>query len=69
MEIEMEHGQGSHPVVGAATLTLSWCSAIFAAFTIKDAQPIVGFVASLVAIISGLFAIRYYYYSTKKLKR
>jgi hypothetical protein len=35
--------------------------------SIGNFQPIVTLLASLVAIISGLFAIRYYYQATKKL--
>jgi hypothetical protein len=35
--------------------------------SIGNFQPLVTLVASLVAIISGLFAIRYYYRATKNL--
>jgi hypothetical protein len=38
-----------------------------AVVSISSIQPIVTLMASLVAIISGLFAIRYYYKVTKKL--
>jgi hypothetical protein len=38
-----------------------------AILSIANIQPIVTLVASLVAIISGLFAIRYYYRATKNL--
>jgi fermentation-respiration switch protein FrsA (DUF1100 family) len=39
-----------------------------AAISIASIQPIVTFVASLVAIVSGVFAIRYYYKAAKKFK-
>lgn len=40
-----------------------------ATISITSIQPIVTLFASLVAIISGLFAIRYYYNATKKVKK
>lgn len=39
-----------------------------AAISLTNVQPIVTFVGSLVAIASGLFAIRYYYKAAKKYK-
>ena len=39
-----------------------------AAISIASIQPIVTFVACLVAIVSGVFAIRYYYKAAKKFK-
>ena len=39
-----------------------------AAISLTNVQPIVTFVASLVAIISGVFAIRYYHKAVKKFK-
>jgi hypothetical protein len=36
--------------------------------SIADIQPIVTLIASLIAIISGLFAIRYYVKATNKIK-
>ena len=39
-----------------------------AAISITSIQPIVTFFGSLVAIASGLFAIRYYYKAAKKFK-
>ena len=39
-----------------------------AAISIASIQPIVTFLGSLVAIASGLFAIRYYYKAAKKFK-
>jgi len=37
--------------------------------SMADVQPIVTMIASFVAIISGLFAIRYYLKATKKLEK
>ena len=39
-----------------------------AAISITNVQPIVTFFGSLVAIASGLFAIRYYWKATKRFK-
>ncbi len=39
-----------------------------AMLSIADVQPIVTLIASLIAIISGLFAIRYYIKATNKIK-
>jgi hypothetical protein len=39
-----------------------------AAISITNVQPIVTLLASLVAIVSGLFAIRYYWKAAKKFK-
>ena len=39
-----------------------------AAISITSIQPIVTLLGSLVAIVSGLFAIRYYYKAAKKFK-
>lgn len=35
--------------------------------SLSDYQPLVSFVGGIIAIISGLLAIRYYYIKTKKL--
>jgi uncharacterized membrane protein HdeD (DUF308 family) len=40
-------------------------SVIGAVVTISSIQPIVSLFAGLVAIVSGVFAIRYYYWKTK----
>jgi hypothetical protein len=39
-----------------------------ATITITNAQPIITMIAGLVAIFSGIMAIRYYYKATKKIK-
>lgn len=44
-------------------------SLLSAVITISTIQPIVSLLAGLVAIVSGIFAIRYYYFKTKHLKK
>jgi len=48
--------------------TLTIVSGLGAVVSITSIQPIVTLLASLVAIISGVFAIRYYWKATKKFK-
>ena len=43
-------------------------SVIGAVITMSSIQPIVSLFAGLVAIISGIIAIRYYYWKTKHMK-
>jgi hypothetical protein len=45
---------------------LSICSAGFSLLTIQQVQAGVTLAASIIACVSGIFAIRYYYYATKK---
>ena len=40
-----------------------------ATITITQVQPFVTFIAGLVAIFSGVMAIRYYYNATKRVKK
>jgi hypothetical protein len=42
-------------------------SILGAVVTVSSIQPIVSLCAGLVAIVSGIFAIRYYYWKTKHL--
>ena len=49
-------------------MVVSFISAIFSFISLKDAQVIVSTIAGAVAIASGVMAIRYYYYATKKAK-
>jgi hypothetical protein len=44
-------------------------SVLSAVVTISSVQPIVSLCAGLVAIVSGVFAIRYYYWKTKNIKK
>jgi hypothetical protein len=43
-------------------------SILSALVTVSTIQPLVSLCAGIVAIISGIFAIRYYYWKTKNLK-
>jgi hypothetical protein len=43
-------------------------SVLSAIVSISTIQPIVTLVAGLIAIVSGIMAIRYYYNATKKVK-
>jgi len=43
-------------------------SLVSATISITNIQPLFTLIASLVAIVSGLMAIRYYYKMTKKIK-
>jgi hypothetical protein len=58
-KLEMAHHQAD------VSATVSVLSAVV---TISSVQPIVSLCAGLVAIISGIFAIRYYYWKTKNIK-
>jgi hypothetical protein len=40
-----------------------------ATLTITQVQPIITMLAGLVAIVSGVMAIRYYYNATKRIKK
>ena len=44
-------------------------SVVSAIVTISSIQPVVSLLAGLIAIVSGCFAIRYYYIKTKQLKK
>jgi len=53
----------SSPVTGIVNVILSVTSA---AVSLASIQSFIGIIAGLVAIISGSFAIRYYYYKTEE---
>ena len=40
-----------------------------AVVSMADVQPVITMIASLVAIVSGIFAIRYYLFATENLKK
>lgn len=44
-------------------------SVLSAIVSISTIQPIVTLIAGLIAIVSGIMAIRYYYNATKKVKQ
>jgi hypothetical protein len=56
----------TNPSQAGASAGISILSAVI---TISSIQPFVSLTAGLVAIVSGLFAIRYYYWKTKHLKK
>lgn len=61
-ELPMENNHGP----AAAIVSLS--HAFIAWIMLKDAQTLAAITASIIAIASGIMAVRYYYYATKKLK-
>ena len=65
---EMENNNGNHPVLAAFSSIVSLTSASICLITASDVQPYFTLLGSIVAIASGLFAVRYYYYATKKVK-
>lgn len=58
----------NYSAMGAINSLLSIGSASFSLITIKDVQPYVTLIGSIVAITSGFFAIRYYRTATNKIK-
>jgi hypothetical protein len=56
----------NHQSQAGASAGISMISAVV---TISSIQPLVSLCAGLVAIVSGIFAIRYYYWKTKHLKK
>lgn len=61
--------QNTHPVGAAVSSTISVLTATFAILTLQQVQLYLTMSASIIAILSGIFAIRYYYYATKKIKK
>jgi hypothetical protein len=59
----------NHPILAAFNYTISIISASFSVVTISQVQPIVTLVGSIIALTSGIFAIRYYHFATKKVKK
>jgi hypothetical protein len=58
----------SNHYLAAFNSILSLISSTFCVVTLGDIQPYVTFGGSCLAIVSAFFAIRYYYFATKKLK-
>ena len=54
----------SSPETGIVNVVLSVTSA---AVSLASIQSLIGILAGIVAIISGSFAIRYYYYKTEQI--
>lgn len=64
----METSNQHHPFMAAVSSLISIGSATFCVIKATDIQPYFTLLGSIVAITSGLFAVRYYYYATKKVK-
>jgi hypothetical protein len=52
----------THPSQAGISASISILSAVV---TISSIQPIISLCAGLVAIVTGIFSIRYYYWKTK----
>jgi hypothetical protein len=61
MDLQNTHPNPTYPLISLASVILAWA--------FKDIQVILNIMASLVAIISGLMAIKYYWASIKKIKK
>jgi len=61
--MEMQHHSPSliYPLVSMISTILAWA--------FKDIQLYLNIMASIIAIISGILAIRYYWVSTNKIKK
>ena len=60
--------QNTHPFLAAISSVISLTSASICLITASDVQPYFTLAGSIIAITSGIFAIRYYYFATKKIK-
>jgi hypothetical protein len=65
----MEAQHHHHPVMAAVSSAVSMTTALFAVITLQQVQMYLTMGASVIAILSGTFAIRYYYHATKKIKK
>lgn len=59
----------SHHPFAAISSIVSLVSASFCIITATEVQPYFTLLGSIVAITSGIFAIRYYFFATKKIKK
>lgn len=60
MDIQNNQPNPTYPVISLISTLLAW--------TLKDIQVIMGLVASIIAIISGIMAIKYYWTAIEKMK-
>jgi hypothetical protein len=65
----MDNHPNPQSATGFAYSVLSIMAAVFARVTLDDAKAWTSFFASLIALASGVMAVRYYYYATKKVKQ
>jgi thiamine monophosphate synthase len=63
----MEHNHGN-PLLAAISLIITFFSSIFAMISLANMQAMATMAASGIAIVSGVFAARYYYYAAKEKK-
>jgi hypothetical protein len=57
------------PFLATLSSLISIGSASFCVIAAQDIQPYFTLLGSVVAITSGIFAIRYYFFATKKIKK
>ena len=62
----MEFNQHHTPII---SLILSIFSGILSWLSLNDAQYFVSFCASIIALISGILAMRYYYYAGEEKRK
>ncbi len=69
-QIELEHNHHHHsPEMAVVSMIISLSSGFIAFVSMGTIQTIVPLVASGIAIMSGVMAIRYYWYATKEKKQ
>ena len=56
-------------VKAAINTVISAGSSVFAWISFLQAKDVAGFIAAIIACMSGIFAIRYYHYATKEKKQ
>jgi uncharacterized membrane protein len=64
----METGNHGNPVAAGLSSLISITSATLSVISLQQAQSWLTLFGSGVAVVSGFFAIRYYYHATKKIK-
>jgi purine-cytosine permease-like protein len=58
----------TNPILATLSAGFSVVCWIISFITMNDVQPFITFIAGCLAIISAVFAIRYYHYATKEKK-
>ena len=64
----MEHNHGNH-FLAVINMIVSFGTGFFALINMSTVQSIAGIVASCIAVVSGIFAARYYWYAAKEKKQ
>jgi hypothetical protein len=65
----MENHGHNHSILGLFSYSVTLLSGSFAVLGVQSVQPYFTLGASIVAIVSGVFAIRYYHFATKRAKK